>query len=188
MNVSTGIRKVFNRSRSWEETKKQYVLWYTTLLLAILTRLLMNKVKFQGAAQKPEIHQLEYLEDGKHDATQRSVIGKLSHLENIKAPLIQVIQLLQKSYKCFLAWGHLPYLAYRHFRVLRKTIGTLASESSCSVLIPNRGRALLVRLELCVSFFTPLIWHMGFSRSRNVGDGISTSFCLSEEHTQISAI
>lgn len=37
----------------------------------------------------------QYLEDGKHDATERSVIGKLSHLENIKAPLIQVVQLLK---------------------------------------------------------------------------------------------
>lgn len=73
------------------------------------------------------------------------------------------------------------------FFVFLKMICTLASASSCSVLIPNRGRALVVRLELCVSFFTPLIWHMGFSRSRSVGDGISTSFCLSEEHnTELS--
>lgn len=41
-----------------------------------------------------KVYQLKYLEDGKHDATERSVIGKLSHSENIKAPLIQVIQLL----------------------------------------------------------------------------------------------
>lgn len=59
----------------------------------------MNTGKFYRATVNPELYQLKYLEDGKHDATQRSVIGKLSHSENIKAPLIQVIQLLQKAYK-----------------------------------------------------------------------------------------
>lgn len=59
----------------------------------------MSTVRLYGDAQKPKLYQLKYLEDGKHDATQRSVIGKLSHSENIKAPLIQVVQLLQKAYK-----------------------------------------------------------------------------------------
>lgn len=34
---------------------------------------------------------------------------------------------------------------------------TLANASSCSVFTPKRGRAELERLELCVSFLTPLI-------------------------------
>lgn len=60
---------------------------------------------------------------------------------------------------------------------------TLAKESSVSVLTPKRGMLELVRLVLCMSFFTPLIWHMGFfffSFSFCVcGEGISTSCCLS---------
>ena len=36
-----------------------------------------------------------HLEDGKHHAAERPVIGELSHMKDIKAPLIQVIQLLQ---------------------------------------------------------------------------------------------
>lgn len=60
---------------------------------------------------------------------------------------------------------------------------TLAKDSSVSVLTPKRGMLELVRLVLCMSFFTPLIWHMVFlfnSFSFCIcGDGISTSCCLS---------
>lgn len=61
---------------------------------------------------------------------------------------------------------------------------TLARWSSFSVLTPKREMLVLFRLELCISFFTPLIWVMSccfffFSLSFWVGDGISTSFCLS---------
>lgn len=43
---------------------------------------------------------------------------------------------------------------------------------------------VLFKLELCINFFTPLIWVMSccfffFSLSFWVGEGISTSFCLS---------
>lgn len=61
---------------------------------------------------------------------------------------------------------------------------TLASTSSCSVFTPNLGMLELVRLELCINFFTPLIWDIGlffFSFSFWVGEGISTSCCLSED-------
>lgn len=60
---------------------------------------------------------------------------------------------------------------------------TLAKDSSVSVLTPKRGMLELVRLVLCMSFFTPLIWHMVFlfnSFSFCIcGEGISTSCCLS---------
>lgn len=61
---------------------------------------------------------------------------------------------------------------------------TLARTSSCSVLTPNLGILELVRLELCINFLTPLIWDIGlffFSFSFWVGEGISTSCCLSWE-------
>lgn len=54
---------------------------------------------------------------------------------------------------------------------------TLASSSSWSVLTPKRGIEVLERLELWDSFRTPLMWLIGLSF--RVGDGISTSFCLS---------
>lgn len=54
---------------------------------------------------------------------------------------------------------------------------TLASSSSWSVLTPKRGIEELERLELWDSFLTPLMWLIGLSF--RVGDGISTSFCLS---------
>lgn len=54
---------------------------------------------------------------------------------------------------------------------------TLASSSSWSVLTPKRGIDVLERLELWDSFLTPLMWLIGLSF--RVGDGISTSFCLS---------
>lgn len=54
---------------------------------------------------------------------------------------------------------------------------TLASSSSWSVLTPKRGIEVLERLELWDSFLTPLMWLIGLSF--RVGDGISTSFCLS---------
>lgn len=53
----------------------------------------------------------------------------------------------------------------------------MASSSSWSVLTPKRGMEVLERLELWDSFLTPLMWLMGLSF--RVGDGISTSFCLS---------
>lgn len=70
---------------------------------------------------------------------------------------------------------------------------TLAKESSVSVLTPKRGMLELVRLVLCISFFTPLICDMGFfffSFSFWVcGEGISTSCCLSvSESRESSAI
>ena len=40
------------------------------------------------------MYSVGYLEDCKHHAAKRSVIGELSHTEYIKAPLIQVVQLL----------------------------------------------------------------------------------------------
>lgn len=62
---------------------------------------------------------------------------------------------------------------------------TLASSSSWSVLTPKRGIEVLERLELWDSFLTPLMWLIGLSF--RVGDGISTSFCLStgwrDKHT-----
>lgn len=58
----------------------------------------------------------------------------------------------------------------------------MASSSSCSVLTPKRGMEVLERLELWDSFLTPLMWLMGFSF--RVGDGISTSFCLSARRNQ----
>lgn len=78
----------------------------------------------------------------------------------------------------------LPCYGVKHPAAAAKL--TLLSSSSWSVLTPNWGILELVRLELCMSFLTPLIWHMGccrffFSRSFCVGDGISTSFCLSED-------
>ena len=42
-------------------------------------------------------------------------------------------------------------------RGLDVVMPTRANASSCSVLTPKRGRAELERLELCVSFFTPLM-------------------------------
>lgn len=56
---------------------------------------------------------------------------------------------------------------------------TLASSSSWSVLTPKRGIEVLERLELWDSFRTPLMWLIGLSF--RVGDGISTSFCLSTD-------
>lgn len=56
---------------------------------------------------------------------------------------------------------------------------TLASSSSWSVLTPKRGTEVLERLELWDSFLTPLMWLIGLSF--RVGDGISTSFCLSRD-------
>lgn len=59
---------------------------------------------------------------------------------------------------------------------------TLARISSWSVLTPNLGMLEFVKLELCINFFTPLIWDIGrffFSFSFCVGDGISISCCLS---------
>lgn len=35
-----------------------------------------------------------HLEDGEHDAAERPIIGEFSQTKDIKAPLIQVIQLL----------------------------------------------------------------------------------------------
>lgn len=61
---------------------------------------------------------------------------------------------------------------------------TLARWSSFSVFTPNREMLVLFKLELCINFFTPLICVMSccfffFSLSFWVGEGISTSFCLS---------
>lgn len=61
---------------------------------------------------------------------------------------------------------------------------TLARWSSFSVFTPNREILVLFKLELCINFFTPLICVMSccfffFSLSFWVGEGISTSFCLS---------
>lgn len=56
---------------------------------------------------------------------------------------------------------------------------TLASSSSWSVLTPKRGIEVLERLELWDSFLTPLMWLIDLSF--RVGDGISTSFCLSTD-------
>lgn len=60
---------------------------------------------------------------------------------------------------------------------------TLARGPSWSVLTPKRGMLALLRLELCMSFFTPLICDMGrcaFSLSSlGGGEGISTSCWLS---------
>lgn len=38
---------------------------------------------------------VSYLEDGKHYAAEGSVIGELCHMKDIKAPLVQVVQLLK---------------------------------------------------------------------------------------------
>lgn len=76
---------------------------------------------------------------------------------------------------------------------------TWARSSSWFVFTPKRGMLESVRLLLCISFFTPVICDMGWncgpggsgcweglcrgaccsSPSFIVGDGISTSFCLS---------
>lgn len=61
---------------------------------------------------------------------------------------------------------------------------TLANGPSWSVFTPKRGMAAQLKLELCISFFTPLICDIGrffFSLSFSLGTevGISTSCCLS---------
>lgn len=63
---------------------------------------------------------------------------------------------------------------------------TLARSPSWSVFTPKRGMAVKVKLELCISFFTPLICDIGrfffsLSFSLEIGEGISTSCCLSRE-------
>ncbi len=68
----------------------------------------------------------------------------------------------------------------KQFTIRRHTL-TSAKESSVSVLTPKRGMLELVRLVLCMSFFTPLIWHMGFFSFSFCWEGISTSCCLSGE-------
>lgn len=63
---------------------------------------------------------------------------------------------------------------------------TLESKSSKSVFTPNLAVLLLLgRPGPCVTFLTPLIWFMScccllfLSRDFEVGEGISSSFCLS---------
>lgn len=38
--------------------------------------------------------ELIYLEDGVHDAAERPVVGELCHSEDVKTPLVQILQLL----------------------------------------------------------------------------------------------
>lgn len=100
--------------------------------------------------------------------------------------------------------GTLAYDGTPH-RVLEASVPTeppptWARRSSWSVFTPKRGM-LVFRLLLCISFFTPVICDMGWNcgpRGRGcweglcrgaswgslsfiVGDGISTSFCLSAD-------
>lgn len=73
-------------------------------------------------------------------------------------------------------------------QVLVSLLPTFDSKSSLSVLTPNRAMPQL-RLGPWDTFFTPLIWVISccfffFSRAFGVGEGISTSFCLSVRNSK----
>lgn len=122
-----------------------------------------------------------HLEDAVHDDGQRAVPRVLGHFEHVEPPLVGVLQLL----------GTRGTEIHGGLALGTPRSGgsplpgpTLASSASWSVRTPKRGMPAAARLELCVSFLTPLIWDMGrflrsFSLSLASAEGISTSCCLS---------
>lgn len=96
------------------------------------------------------------LEDGVHNACERSVMGVLCNFEDIQAPFVDILQVLLqeaefKYHRLKNKWCY--YILKFGFPSL-----TFDSRSSWSVLTPKRLPEHPETLEVWLSFLTPLIW------------------------------